>query len=386
MLGSSTKKSIEKVRAVCEAVAAGDFEARILHISETGELGEMMHAINLMIDRTDAYIRESRACLDYVAQNKYYRLIAEQGMQGSFLDAAVTINKATRSIQLKNDEFCEIANRFEDEMKTVVASVSSAVEELEVVSNAVEKSSTAAKEQSVAVAGGAEQASSNMQGVASATEQLTSSIGEINRQVEVSSDVTADAVSKAAQMSTEIDSLADASQKVGEVIQLITDIAAQTNLLALNATIEAARAGEAGRGFAVVAQEVKNLSSQTAKATDDTARHIAQIQDAIKQAVLSNEAISGTISKVKEASTAIASSVQQQRAATEEISRNVSVAAAGTTEVSSNIASVSEAADETQQAVTQMVHACGELSQQREVLQGLRGEMAAFLEHVRKAG
>jgi len=386
MIGSRTSKAISKARAVCEAVSAGDFEVRILDITEKGDLGELMHAINLLIDWTDAYMRESKATLEYVARNQHFRLIAEMGMVGAFKESSKTINRATWFIRDRNDDFAKIANRFEVQMKEVVESVSTAVNELQTVSETVNQSSNAANEQSTSVAAGAEEASANMQGVAGATEELTCAIREINRQVAQSVDITSGAVKKSLSMSEQIGGLTEASQKIGNVIELISSIADQTNLLALNATIEAARAGEAGKGFAVVAQEVKSLASQTAKATEDTGVQIASIQEATRQAVTANQEISETIGQVNNISTTIAAAVEQQSAATQEIARNVEQAATGTTEVSSSICLVRDATNETQQAAMKVIGASEGLLKQEQVLQHLREEMHGFLEEIRKVG
>jgi methyl-accepting chemotaxis protein len=171
-------------------------------------------------------------------------------------------------------------------------------------------------------------------------------------------------VAEASNTNSKVEGLAEAAQRIGEVVNLINDIASQTNLLALNATIEAARAGEAGKGFAVVASEVKSLATQTAKATEDIASQIAQIQEATGEAVSAIGTISGVIGEISEISTAIASAVEEQGASTREIAANVQQAAAGTQEVTGNIAQLNKAASETGQTAGQVLAAADELSNQ----------------------
>src|SRR5262249_39402941 len=158
--------------------------------------------------------------------------------------------------------------------------------------------------------------------------------------------------------------LVKAVERIGDVVRLINDIAGQTNLLALNATIEAARAGEAGKGFAVVASEVKNLATQTARATEEISGQIHEIQTATRDSVISIQKIPTTIHQISEIATAVAAAVEEQGAATQEIARNVQQAADGTQEVANNVGGVTEAAGETGAAAAEVLHAAGALSRQ----------------------
>lgn len=271
---------------------------------------------------------------------------------------------------------------FERSIGAAVGALAAAAEQLGATARILTASATTATSQASAVATAAEEASANVQTVASAAEELSSSIAEINRQVTQSATMTGQAVDEVGRSNSQVQVLAEAAQKIGEVVKLINDIAGQTNLLALNATIEAARAGEAGKGFAVVASEVKSLASQTAKATEDIAGQVAAIQGATGDAVTAIRGIGTTIGQISEIATTIASAVEEQGAATKEISRNVQQASTGTTQVSTGIADVSRAAGETGSAADQVQAAATELAQQGEKL---RGEVDRFLANIRAA-
>ena len=161
-----------------------------------------------------------------------------------------------------------------------------------------------------------------------------------------SAEIAAKAAGEARRTNTVVEGLAAGTQKIGEVVTLIQNIASQTNLLALNATIEAARAGEHGRGFAVVASEVKALANQTAKATEEISAQVQDIQNATGEAVNAIQVIGGTIAEIDEISSQIAAAVEQQGAATQEIAGNVLQAANGTKEVNANILSVTQASEQ----------------------------------------
>ena len=223
------------------------------------------------------------------------------------------------------------------------------------------------------------EASTNVETAAVAADELASSIGEIGRQLANTTEIVRAAVAEAHGTNHQIAALAQAAQRIGEVIKLIRAIAGQTNLLALNATIEAARAGEAGKGFAVVASEVKSLAVQTAKATEDIARLIMTVQQATGSAVSAIEQISGRMREIDSCATAVSVAVEEQNAATGEISQNVASASDGAKIVVSALSEVSGAAAETRHSAESVLTA----SQAVEVAAGaLRKEIEGFLSRV----
>ena len=261
-----------------------------------------------------------------------------------------------------------LTHGFEGQVGGLVGLVASAAAQLQTTARSMTGTAGETAQQAANVASAAEEASVNVQTVASAAEELAASITEISRQVAQSAKVAGQAVEDARRTDTVVRALADGARSIGEVVGLISNIAGQTNLLALNATIEAARAGDAGKGFAVVASEVKSLATQTARATEDIGRQIAQIQNATREAVASIEGIGSTIGEVSAIAAAIAAAVEQQGAATQEIARNTQQASAGTLSVTTNISGVGEGAQNTGAAATEVLGAAGTLSRQAEDL------------------
>jgi aerotaxis receptor len=287
-----------------------------------------------------------------------------------------------RSAAQRKADIAKLAGEFEAAVGEIIETVSSAATELEASAGTL--SSTAGRSQQLAttVATASEEASTNVQSVASASEELTSSVNEISRQVQESARIANGAVDQARVTNDRVNELSKAAARIGDVVELINNIAGQTNLLALNATIEAARAGEAGRGFAVVASEVKALAEQTAKATGEIGQQISGIQAATGESVSAIKEISTTIERLSEISSTIAAAVEEQGAATQEISRNIQQAALGTTEVSSNIAEVQHGANETGSASSQVLSAAQALSGDSN---RLKLEVGKFLDTVRAA-
>ena len=289
-------------------------------------------------------------------------VIRENAEQKSRDEAEAKIKQDQIAAQQRKADMVKLADTFETAVGEIVETVSSASTELETSAGTLTANAERAQELTTMVAAASEEASTNVQSVASATEQLSSSVNEISRQVQESARMATEAVGQARITNDRVSELSKAASRIGDVVELINTIAEQTNLLALNATIEAARAGEAGRGFAVVASEVKALAEQTSKATGEIGQQITGIQAATQDSVNAIKEISGTIEKLSEIASTIASAVEEQGAATQEISRNVQQAAHGTQQVSSNITDVQRGASETGSASTLVLSAAQSLS------------------------
>jgi len=279
-------------------------------------------------------------------------------------------------------DMIRLADDFEGAVGKIVETVSSASSELEASASTLSATAERSQGLTVVVATASEEASTNVQSVASATEEMASSVNEISRQVQESARMATEAVGQARATNDRVSQLSKAASRIGDVVELINTIAEQTNLLALNATIEAARAGDAGRGFAVVASEVKALAEQTSKATGEIGQQISGIQAATQDSVSAIKEISSTIERLSEISSTIAAAVEEQGAATQEISRNVQQAAQGTQQVSSNITDVQRGASETGSASSQVLSAAQSLSGDSN---RLKLEVGKFLDSVRAA-
>lgn len=302
-------------------------------------------------------------------------IIAARDSQQRELDAMAVREQRQARIASAAQHFDAVVAELLDKMETAAGRLHGSAETL--TGNAQQT-----EIRSAAVSAATEEATGNVQTVSSASSQLSASIMEISKQVQASSAIAQAAAREAAQTNARVAGLAQAAQRIGEVVTLINDIAQQTNLLALNATIESARAGEAGKGFAVVASEVKALANQTAHATEEIAAQISAVQNEADGAVSAILGITQTIARIDELSAAISSAVEEQGAATAEIARNIEQASQGTRDIANSISSVAHAARETGQMAQSVFTVANGLLQDSGTLEN---EVQSFLRKMRAA-
>jgi methyl-accepting chemotaxis protein len=271
---------------------------------------------------------------------------------------------------------------FETAVNDIIRSLDGASKTMDQCAQIMAEAASHNQCQADATASASQQATSNVNSVAMAAEEIAQSVGEISNQARDSAEMARGASDEAKSIIATVERLAASVGQISNVSNLIRDVAAQTNLLALNATIEAARAGPAGRGFAVVAQEVKTLASQTEKATGDITQQIASIEGTTTNVVEAMRAIAGTIARLDQNANEISIAVQQQDAVSAEIAKSASAAAERTREVSASVAQVSDAASKTGQVAKAVLDAGGELAAKSG---RLRAEVERFLGQVRVA-
>jgi methyl-accepting chemotaxis protein len=269
----------------------------------------------------------------------------------------------------KKQQMRALAEQVEAELGSVVKTVREESSSLEALANGMNTAATNVGENAQQASKASEQISLNVDAVAASSEELSSSVAEISRQVTHSNQEAQNAASLTDLATENVKGLSQSVREISEVAGLITDIAEQTNLLALNATIEAARAGDAGKGFAVVASEVKNLASQTGKATERIEGQIEAVTNATQITVESIEKIFGAIQTVQETSGAIAAAIEEQGAATNEIAGNAGQTAQDVTLVSTTVAQVTEGARSNTERAREVLNASAKLKNQSQSLE-----------------
>jgi methyl-accepting chemotaxis protein len=339
LFSRATVGGINRIAKTTEELANGNLNVDIQGLARADELKSVVDSLNV------------------------FKSNAEEKERLGQLEAATMKTREERARQM-----AELAERFRHEAQDMLDALSAAASDLDANGRTLLTIAQENERRSQSAVASIRNSADNVQNVASATTELSASIGVIGDQAVRSVEIAAEAVAEADKTNDSMAELSRAADQIGEVVDLINAIAQQTNLLALNATIESARAGEAGKGFAVVASEVKSLAQQTAKATDEIRERIKDIQSAAQNGVSAIRGIGSTIKHMNEIASSIADSVHQQGDATNEIARNVNEASDGTTTASSSVAELSASAGDTEKASTEMLGAARQLSQRTEAM------------------
>jgi methyl-accepting chemotaxis protein len=301
-----------------ERVAGGDLSVAADHLAGADEIGRLAAALGVF--RTNAL---DRLRLEEAARSETEReRLRQTQLEGLIADFRAQVSTYLASLGSKTTA-----------MRNSAAVLS------DVASHATREAEAARTASSAAA--------DDVGTVAQAADELKASIQEIAEQTMRTASVVDDTNKVAERTQVEISQLAALTDRIGAVVATIRAIAEQTNLLALNATIESARAGEAGRGFSVVASEVKQLAQQTARATEEIAGEIAQVQTATRQAVSAIEGITVRIGEIRSASGIVSAAMTEQDASTQSIVEAIGSAAAGAREATASAETVSGTIGET---------------------------------------
>ncbi|MGQ7830874.1 methyl-accepting chemotaxis protein [Altererythrobacter sp. Z27] len=342
-------------------LAGGNRHFEIVGIDRKDEIGEMLRAI--------ALFKRANIKLERWAKERADRAKEELEEQEAAREEKAQVLR-------------EFADQFERTVGDVVGGVAAASSQLQTTASAMANSAEESTRQTAIVSKSMEEANAGATAAAAASDEFAMSIGEISRQAASSAELAREASTSASEADATISALSESAEEVGEVVELIKTIAQRTNLLALNASIEAARGGEAGRGFAVVASEVKELATQTSRATEQVAEQIRAMQDTTGASVKALRNIASQVGQLEATAVSIASAVDQQSVAGQDLARSIDMAARATDAVSSHIDDVRELSLSTGAAASQVLSSATDLEEQASTL---RKQVHEFLSKVRTA-
>ncbi len=352
VIAGSITRPLRAIESVMNRLAKGDLDADVPGTRRRDEIGLMAQAVQVFKDNL-LHTRELEK------QAEIMRREAEEK---------------------RKETLTSVAGDFEEAFGNVLTTVNTAVERIRDGAHILRDTAEIMRDQAEDTSGKSQRTSDIVGMVKLVAETLSESIGEIGDRVATAGTAVGRAVTHARTSNATVQALSESSRRIGEVTKIIGAIAGQTNLLALNATIEAARAGEAGRGFSVVASEVKTLSNQTARATEEIARHVGSIQSATGNVVLSIQAMRSTVEEVDSLSTEVSAAVQRQLAQTREIVEAVRQATANSDAVSESVATMVMKSAETGASAIGMIHSAGQLGEE---LQGLQENASKFITSLR---
>jgi methyl-accepting chemotaxis protein len=352
-IGISLSRDMGRLGTAMRKLAKGETDVDVPNLRRKDEIGAMADALTVLRDGA----RERQELVNQQAEASNHRLMRASSIE-------------------------ETIQAFEGKVGEALTSLRAASATMHQVSGDLDSVAVEAEAQVVAAAGDTEKAASEIESAAVAAQQLSSSVDEVAAQAVRSDDAAAAALREADRAKLVMASMVNQTERVGEIVSVISSIASQTNLLALNATIEAARAGEAGRGFAVVASEVKDLAAQTASATGEIAGQIAGIRDASQGVMAAMESMNATIAQVSRIATSVAAAVEEQSTSLSGISRNIVAASDGATRGAGGIRTVESAVADTTRNASKVREVSEQLMQDAAKLDD---EVAWFLNRVRAA-